>query len=158
MARRFSEAGVRFVQVTHRYWDSHGNLKKEHEKLSAEMDKPVAGLIKDLKQRGLLDETLSFGVANSDAPPLPRETTAAITIRTASPYSWPEAESKRERFTAQPTTTATTPVATSDSPMSPGKLFKESSRNQFINVVAQEAKREHLAISLMPPGIINTLE
>ena len=58
MARRFSEAGVRFVQVTHRYWDSHGNLKKEHEKLSAEMDKPVAGLITDLKQRGLLDETL----------------------------------------------------------------------------------------------------
>jgi hypothetical protein len=58
MARRFSEAGVRFVQVTHRYWDSHGNLKRDHEKLSAEMDKPVAGLISDLKQRGLLDETL----------------------------------------------------------------------------------------------------
>jgi len=57
-ARRFSEAGVRFVQVTHRYWDSHGNLKKDHERLSAEMDKPVAGLISDLKQRGLLDETL----------------------------------------------------------------------------------------------------
>jgi hypothetical protein len=58
MARRFSEAGVRFVQASHRYWDSHGNLKKEHEKLSKEMDKPVAGLISDLKQRGLLDETL----------------------------------------------------------------------------------------------------
>ena len=58
MARRFSEAGVRFVQVTHRYWDSHGNLKDEHTKLSKEMDKPVAGLIQDLKQRGLLDETL----------------------------------------------------------------------------------------------------
>ena len=58
MARRFSEAGVRFVQLSHRYWDSHGNLKKEHEKLSKEMDKPVAGLISDLKQRGLLDETL----------------------------------------------------------------------------------------------------
>ena len=58
MARRFSEAGVRFVQATHRYWDSHANLRKEHEKLSAEMDKPVAGLISDLKQRGLLDETL----------------------------------------------------------------------------------------------------
>ena len=58
MARRFSEAGVRFVQVTHRYWDSHGNLKDEHTELSKEMDKPVAGLIQDLKQRGLLDETL----------------------------------------------------------------------------------------------------
>ena len=58
MARRFSEAGVRFVQVTHRYWDSHSKLRKEHSKLSAEMDKPVAGLITDLKQRGLLDDTL----------------------------------------------------------------------------------------------------
>ena len=58
MARRFSEAGVRFVQVTHRYWDSHSNLRKEHKKLSAEMDKPVAALITDLKQRGLLEDTL----------------------------------------------------------------------------------------------------
>ncbi|MCH2061212.1 MAG: DUF1501 domain-containing protein [Verrucomicrobiales bacterium] len=58
MARRFSEAGVRFVQITHRYWDSHSNLRKEHKKLSAEMDKPVAALITDLKQRGLLEDTL----------------------------------------------------------------------------------------------------
>mgnify|MGYP001158304483 FL=1 len=58
MARRLSESGVRFVQVTHRYWDSHGNLRAEHEKLSKEMDKPVAGLITDLKQRGLLEDTL----------------------------------------------------------------------------------------------------
>ncbi|MDG2122859.1 MAG: DUF1501 domain-containing protein, partial [Verrucomicrobiales bacterium] len=58
MARRFSEAGVRFVQVTHRYWDSHGNLRRDHAKLSAEMDRPVAGLIEDLKQRGLLEDTL----------------------------------------------------------------------------------------------------
>ena len=58
MARRLSESGVRFVQVTHRYWDSHGNLRREHEKLSKEMDKPVTGLITDLKQRGLLEDTL----------------------------------------------------------------------------------------------------
>ncbi len=58
LARRFSEAGVRFVQVTHRYWDQHGNLKKDHARLAAEMDQPVAALITDLKQRGLLEETL----------------------------------------------------------------------------------------------------
>jgi hypothetical protein len=58
LARRFSEAGVRFVQITHRYWDSHSKLKAEHTRLSAEMDQPVAALIKDLKQRGLLDDTL----------------------------------------------------------------------------------------------------
>ncbi|MGI9243669.1 MAG: DUF1501 domain-containing protein [Verrucomicrobiales bacterium] len=58
MARRYSEAGVRFVQVSHRYWDSHGQLRKQHTDLSAQMDKPVAGLITDLKQRGLLEDTL----------------------------------------------------------------------------------------------------
>lgn len=58
MARRFSESGVRFVQATHGYWDQHGNLKKEHAANAAQMDKPVAALIQDLKQRGLLDDTL----------------------------------------------------------------------------------------------------
>lgn len=58
LARRFSEAGVRFVQCSHAYWDSHSNLEKEHTKLAAEVDKPIAGLLTDLKSRGLLDETL----------------------------------------------------------------------------------------------------
>ncbi len=58
LARRFSEAGVRFVQCTHGYWDSHSNLQKEHTNLAAQVDKPIAGLLKDLKSRGLLDETL----------------------------------------------------------------------------------------------------
>lgn len=58
LARRFSESGVRFVQCTHGYWDSHSNLKAEHTKLAAQVDKPIAGLLKDLKSRGLLDETL----------------------------------------------------------------------------------------------------
>jgi len=58
LARRFSEAGVRFVQCTHGYWDSHSNLKKEHTDLAAQVDRPIAGLLRDLKSRGLLDETL----------------------------------------------------------------------------------------------------
>ncbi|MCO8121134.1 DUF1501 domain-containing protein [Stieleria sp. TO1_6] len=62
MARRFLERGVRFVQVTHSnsevQWDQHGNLKKGHEQNAAEVDKPIAGLLRDLKSRGLLDETL----------------------------------------------------------------------------------------------------
>ncbi|MDH3585321.1 MAG: DUF1501 domain-containing protein, partial [Phycisphaerae bacterium] len=57
-ARRFSEAGVRFVQVTHRYWDQHSKLRSEHARLAGEMDQPVAALITDLKQRGLLEDTL----------------------------------------------------------------------------------------------------
>ena len=62
MARRFAERGVRFVQVTHSntevQWDQHGNLRKGHEQNSAEVDKPIAGLLKDLKARGLLRDTL----------------------------------------------------------------------------------------------------
>lgn len=62
MARRFLERGVRFVQVTHSdsevQWDQHGNLYKGHSKNAAEVDKPIAGFLKDLKSRGLLDDTL----------------------------------------------------------------------------------------------------
>ncbi len=62
LARRFAERGVRFVQVTHSdsmvQWDQHGDLKKGHAKNAREVDKPIAGLLKDLKQRGLLTDTL----------------------------------------------------------------------------------------------------
>ena len=62
MARRFLERGVRFVQVTHSdgdvQWDQHGNLYKGHSKNAAEVDKPIAGFLKDLKDRGLLEDTL----------------------------------------------------------------------------------------------------
>jgi hypothetical protein len=59
MARRFAERGVRFVQVTHSYkWDQHAELKRDHEKNAAEVDQPIAALLRDLKARGLLDDTL----------------------------------------------------------------------------------------------------
>ncbi len=62
LARRFAERGVRFVQVTHSdsavQWDQHGNLRKGHSKNALEVDKPIAGLLKDLKSRGLLKDTL----------------------------------------------------------------------------------------------------
>ncbi len=61
LARRLVERGVRFVQLYHgagSKWDAHSGLEKNHSGLCAQMDKPVAGLLKDLKQRGLLDETL----------------------------------------------------------------------------------------------------
>ncbi len=59
LARRFSEKGVRFVQVTHSYkWDQHGDLRNGHSNNAHEVDKPIAGLLKDLKARGLLKDTL----------------------------------------------------------------------------------------------------
>lgn len=62
-ARRFVEKGVRFIQIMHGAgaagaWDQHSNLKAKHAELAMQVDRPVAGLLKDLKQRGLLDETL----------------------------------------------------------------------------------------------------
>jgi hypothetical protein len=62
LARRFAERGVRFVQVTHSdskvQWDQHSDLKDGHEKNAREVDRPIAGLLQDLKARGLLDDTL----------------------------------------------------------------------------------------------------
>ena len=64
MARRLSEAGVRFIQVNYSdnrntpRFDQHGNLKKDHPTHCKAIDQPVAALIQDLKQRGLLEDTL----------------------------------------------------------------------------------------------------
>lgn len=62
LARRFAEAGVRFIQVTHNdnkvQWDQHSDLKNGHEKNAREVDLPIAGLLTDLKARGLLEDTL----------------------------------------------------------------------------------------------------
>ncbi len=58
LARRLSEAGVRFVQVGIGGWDHHGNLREELPRSCSGMDQPVAALIKDLKRRGLFDDTL----------------------------------------------------------------------------------------------------
>jgi uncharacterized protein (DUF1501 family) len=63
-ARRLVERGARFVQIFHGSnggagaWDAHGGLKAGHSALCAQTDQPIAGLLRDLKQRGLLDETL----------------------------------------------------------------------------------------------------
>ncbi len=70
LARRFAERGVRFIQVNHGHtlkalgvptneqWDQHSHLKAGHEINAAQVDRPITGLIQDLKSRGLLDDTL----------------------------------------------------------------------------------------------------
>ena len=58
LARRLVEHGVRFVEIFHEAWDQHGNLKRDLEKNCRDTDQPTAALIADLKQRGLLDDTL----------------------------------------------------------------------------------------------------
>ena len=58
MARRFIESGARFVTVSHGSWDHHFNLSTQLPARASEIDLPIAGLLKDLKQRGLLKDTL----------------------------------------------------------------------------------------------------
>jgi hypothetical protein len=58
LARRLAERGVRFIQLYHRDWDHHGGLPKGLPKVCQQTDQPAAALVADLKQRGMLDETL----------------------------------------------------------------------------------------------------
>src|SRR5947199_8078193 len=57
-ARRMVERGVRFVQLMHRGWDQHGNLPAQIRGQCRDVDRPSAALVADLKQRGLLEDTL----------------------------------------------------------------------------------------------------
>jgi uncharacterized protein (DUF1501 family) len=58
LARRFAEAGVRFVEITHTEWDHHGFLTSGMTNNCKQIDRPIAGLLIDLEQRGLLKNTL----------------------------------------------------------------------------------------------------
>ncbi|MEM8954757.1 MAG: DUF1501 domain-containing protein [Verrucomicrobiota bacterium] len=58
MARRFAEAGVRFIEVSHQNWDQHRNMRAALEGNCAQTDLPIAGLLQDLKNRDMLDDTL----------------------------------------------------------------------------------------------------
>ncbi|NNC90342.1 MAG: DUF1501 domain-containing protein [Akkermansiaceae bacterium] len=58
LARRFSEEGVRFIELVHQNWDHHRNLSNDLPARCNEIDKPIAGLLADLKRRDMLDDTL----------------------------------------------------------------------------------------------------
>ena len=58
LARRLAERGVRFVQLYHRGWDQHGNLPRDLRGQCKDTDQPAAALVRDLEQRGLLEDTL----------------------------------------------------------------------------------------------------
>ncbi len=58
LARRFAEAGVRYIEITHEGWDNHSNLKQRLGTNALQTDRPMAALLNDLKMRGMLEETL----------------------------------------------------------------------------------------------------
>ncbi len=80
LARRLVERGVRFVQLYDQGWDHHGSVFPNIQKKSKEVDQPIAALITDLKQRGLLDETLIvWGAEFGRTPMLQGKTNSGIT-------------------------------------------------------------------------------
>ncbi len=117
MARRLAEAGVRFIQVNYAdngsnpRWDQHSNIE-QHETHARATDKPVAGLIADLKSRGLLDDTLVWWGENSAATPSRREPMAAITIPRGSLIFSPAEAFAPDTLTGQPTSSATRRLST----------------------------------------------
>jgi arylsulfatase A-like enzyme len=70
LARRLVERGVRFVQLYDQGWDHHGRVFDNLKKKCKQVDQPIAGLLKDLKQRGLLEETLVVWGAEFGRTPL----------------------------------------------------------------------------------------
>ncbi len=97
LARRLVERGVRFVQLYHgagSKWDAHSGIEKNHSSLCKAMDLPVAGLLRDLKRRGMLDDTLVIWGGEFGRTPMSEKGTAAITMPPALPCGWLEAASK----------------------------------------------------------------
>ena len=93
LARRMVERGVRFVMLAHATWDDHQEINKKLKKNCEITDQPVAALLKDLKQRGLLDSTLVIWGGEFGRTPMAEqqhswEDWAGITIRTASACGW----------------------------------------------------------------------
>ncbi len=107
MARRFAESGVRFIQISTGYlWDQHEKLVSGHEKIARAVDRPISGLLTDLKARGLLEDTLVFWAPNSGGPHTPKESTGATTIPRGIPSGWPAAASRAASSTAGPMSSA----------------------------------------------------
>ncbi len=96
MARRLVERGVRFVQIysggmeNQRSWDGHNDIQGNHQQFADETDKPVAALLTDLDQRGLLDDTLVIWCGEFGRLPIAQlsEKPGETTTRTALPLGW----------------------------------------------------------------------
>ncbi len=109
MARRLVERGVRFVQLfmSGQPWDTHGNNAAETRSCCQQTDLPIAGLLTDLKQRGLLESTLVFWGGEFGRTPGAQGATVATIIRTASVSGSPGPASAAVRPTGPPTISAT---------------------------------------------------
>ena len=119
LARRLVENGVRFVQIfdtlpgNFQPWDLHGNHNASLRSCAARTDRPIAGLLKDLKQRGLLEDTLVIwgGEFGRTPRPIQADGTRSPSLRLLR-CGWPAAACAAASPTEQPTTSATPPWRT----------------------------------------------
>ncbi|MFT5465754.1 MAG: hypothetical protein ACI8UO_000849 [Verrucomicrobiales bacterium] len=70
MARRMAEAGVRFIQINHGFWDHHTDIFEGHPRMAKNSDQPIGALLTDLKERGMLDDTLVVWTGEFGRPPI----------------------------------------------------------------------------------------
>jgi hypothetical protein len=109
LARRFAEAGVRFIEVCYDDWDHHGQLYAGLKKSTRAVDQPISALLTDLHQRGMLKTHLCCGAANSVELPTVRNRMVATTAPKAGQCGWLAAASNLVSPTARPTITASMP-------------------------------------------------
>ncbi len=126
LARRLAERGVRFIQLYHQGWDHHSDLPAGMRNQCGETDQASAALVLDLKQRGLLDDTLvvwggEFGRTSYSQGRSPPPIMAATIILAASRSGSPAAAFDRASRTVAPTTTATTSPTATATPSRPRK-------------------------------------
>ena len=126
--------GVRFVELScltekigaggaANPWDQHGALEKGHAAMAHQVDQPIAGLLQDLKVRGLLDETLVIWAGEFGRTPFLKEVMAGTTTLTAFRFGWREEVSRGVPFTAQPTISDITLPKTNVISMTCGQLY-----------------------------------
>jgi hypothetical protein len=113
LARRLAERGVRFIQLYHRDWDHHGTLNEKLPDMARDVDQPSAALVKDLKQRGLLDDTLviwggEFGRTPYAQGEANRDKYGRDHHGKAFSSGWQAVASRPASLTARPTTSAST--------------------------------------------------
>ncbi len=112
-ARRLAERGVRFIQVFHGdgaagAWDAHSALRANHTALCAQVDQPIAGLLTDLKQRGLLDDTIVVWATEFGRTPCAKAPTAATITTMGFRSGWRGAASRGALSTGRPTSSVST--------------------------------------------------
>ena len=108
MARRLAERGVRMTQIYYgngQPWDDHGDINN-HRNHAQRSDRAIAALLRDLKARGLLEETLVLWGGEFGRTPTSKAPRAATITASASPCGWPAAASRAAWPTAPPTNSA----------------------------------------------------